>query len=168
MRRSPVIAALIIGFILLLITLSTFMYMSDRISKPQVTDEGMKSPTSLVSVVVSCDDGRRHTFAVEIADEPDEHARGLMNRTMLDADSGMLFIFEGNEPHSFWMENTLIPLDMIFIDQEGTIINIHENATPLSRDIIESAGPCKYVLEVNGGTCERKNIRAGDSIDIIY
>ena len=159
------IAVLIIGFILLLLT--TFMYMSDRISKPQVTDECLYSPTSPVSVVVNCDDGRCHTFAVEIADEPDEHATGLMNRTLLDADSGMLFIFEGSEPHSFWMKNTLIPLDMIFIDQEGIIINIHENATPLSRDIIESAGPCKYVLEVNGGTCEKKNIRAGDSMIIV-
>ena len=165
MRRSQVIVALSIVFILLL--LSTFSYMSDRAYKPVVTDQGLNLPPSTASVMITCSDGSCQIFEVEIADSSEEHATGLMNRTALAANSGMLFIFSDYSAHNFWMDNTLIPLDMIFIDGDGKILNIHENATPLSREIIRSAGPCKYVLEVNGGVCGKENIRTGDSFVII-
>ncbi len=101
---------------------------------------------------------------VEVADTPDEWEHGLMNRTSMPEDAGMLFIFGNDEPRYFWMDNTLIPLDMLFITKDLTIIDIHENATPMSRDIIGSSGPCRYVLEVNGGFCAAEDIDIGDRI----
>jgi uncharacterized protein len=103
-------------------------------------------------------------IAVEVADSPGEWEQGLMNRTYMPQDAGMIFIFGNDEPRYFWMENTLIPLDMVFIASNLTIIDIHENATPLSRDIIASSGPCRYVLEVNGGLCAADGIDIGDRI----
>jgi uncharacterized protein len=101
---------------------------------------------------------------VEVADTPGEWEYGLMNRTSMPWDVGMLFIFGNDEPRYFWMDNTLIPLDMLFITKDLTIIDIHENATPMSRDVIGSSGPCRYVLEVNGGLCAAEGIDIGDRI----
>jgi uncharacterized membrane protein (UPF0127 family) len=103
---------------------------------------------------------------VEIADSPDERAQGLMNRNSLSKEAGMLFIFDNDEPRYFWMKDTLIPLDMIFIASNLTIIDIHENATPLSEVAIASSGPCKYVLEVNGGLCSAYDIDIGDRVTL--
>jgi uncharacterized protein len=101
---------------------------------------------------------------VEVADTQGEWEHGLMNRTSLPEDAGMLFIFRNDEPRYFWMDNTLIPLDMLFIANNLTIIDIHENATPMSRDVIGSSGPCRYVLEVNGGLCAADDIDIGDRV----
>ena len=101
---------------------------------------------------------------VEIADTPGEREHGLMERTTLPQYAGMIFIFNDDEPRYFYMKNTLIPLDMIFIDSNLTIIDIHENATPLCEDIIASSGPCRYVLEVNGGLCASDGIDIGDRV----
>ena len=103
---------------------------------------------------------------VEIADTPAEWEHGLMNRSAMPEDAGMLFVFGNDAPRYFWMENTLIPLDMIFIAKNLTIIDIHENATPLSRDVIASSGPCRYVLEVNGGLCAADDIDIGDRVTL--
>ncbi len=125
------------------------------------------TPMSNSSVVdLMIDNGEAMHINVEIADSPDEWRYGLMNRASLPQDAGMLFVFEDDEPRYFWMDNTLIPLDMIFIASDLTIINIHENATPLSRDIIASSGPCRYVLEVNGGLCAANGIDVGDHVDM--
>lgn len=101
---------------------------------------------------------------VEVADSPGEWASGLMNRTSMPQDAGMIFIFGNEAPRYFWMENTLIPLDMIFIASNLTIIDIHENAVPLCEDIIASSVPCKYVLEINGGLCAESGIEVGDRV----
>lgn len=101
---------------------------------------------------------------VEVASSPGEWAHGLMDRASLPQDAGMLFVFDDYAPRSFWMKDTLIPLDMIFIDDNTTIIDIHRNATPLSEDPIISSGPCRYVLEVNGGFCGAEGIAIGDRI----
>ena len=103
---------------------------------------------------------------VEVADSPGEQRLGLMNRTSMPQDAGMIFVFGNDEPRYFWMENTLIPLDLIFIASDLTIIDIHENATPLSQDLIASSGPCRYVLEVNGGLCAADDIRIGDHVTL--
>jgi hypothetical protein len=108
----------------------------------------------------------RVLFKVEVADTGENQSRGLMNRTSLPADGGMLFAFDGDDYRYFWMENTLIPLDMVFISGDGIIINIHENATPLSREVIRSGKPCRYVLEVNGGTCRAQGIEIGDKVQL--
>ena len=87
-----------------------------------------------------------------------------MFRRSLAADAGMLFDFGAARPASFWMRNTLIPLDMLFIDAEGHVADIHERAVPLSEDPIESKVPVRAVLEVNGGTVSRLGIKLGDVV----
>lgn len=104
------------------------------------------------------------TFTVELALTPDEQARGLMFRTELPQRHGMLFDFGAESPLSFWMRNTLIPLDMLFIGGDGVIRRIHANATPLSETPIPSGGPARAVLEIAGGSAARLGIAVGDRV----
>lgn len=103
-------------------------------------------------------------FSVELADDPQEKARGLMFREYLGQDRGMLFVYPANTQINMWMKNTLIPLDMIFIDSESRIRNIAENTEPLSEDTISSDGRVQAVLEVPGGTAARLGIAPGDRV----
>ncbi len=104
---------------------------------------------------------------IEIEKATDERERqfGLMFRRSMDEFQGMLFLFEESEARSFWMENTYIPLDIMFVDENNTILNIHHNATPLSKQSLHSKGKAKYAVEVNGGFSERHQIKAGDKIN---
>jgi len=104
---------------------------------------------------------------VEIADQPGERTLGLMNRDILEKDHGMLFIFEGEDYWSFWMKNTLIPLDLIFISDQYTIVDIKENFQPCKVDNCDSytsKKKAKYVLEVNSGFVKENNVKIGDKI----
>lgn len=103
-------------------------------------------------------------FKVELAVTPEQEEQGLMYREHLDPDAGMLFVFNDTAPRSFWMKNTLIPLDMLFIAADGHIVDIHERAIPLSEDIIPSQVPARAVLELNGGAVTRLGIRVGDLV----
>ena len=107
--------------------------------------------------------GARH-FAVEIADTPARRERGLMFRRHLDAARGMLFDFHAPQTVSFWMENTLIPLDIIFIDADGRIEAIAANAKPMSEDLIPSGGPILGVLELRGGRAAEIGAEVGDQV----
>ncbi len=108
--------------------------------------------------------GQSYQFRVEIARSEAEREVGLMNRPALAADRGMLFDFDPPRPVSFWMKNTLIPLDIVFIDPKGTVIGIAARAVPMSLDILPSPGICRGVLEVNGGTAERLGIGVGAKV----
>ena len=108
--------------------------------------------------------GKRHVFHVEVADTDERRALGLMYRTSLAADAGMLFDFKQDEDVAMWMRNTRIPLDMLFIDRTGKIVNIAERAVPFSEATISSAAPVRAVLEVNGGTVARLGIKPGDQV----
>jgi uncharacterized protein len=101
---------------------------------------------------------------VELAVTPAQEEQGLMYREHLDPDAGMLFVFNDTAPRSFWMKNTLIPLDMLFIAADGHVVDIHERAVPLSEDIIPSRTPARAVLELNGGTVTRLGIKVGDLV----
>jgi len=103
---------------------------------------------------------------VEVAANEFDRQRGLMYRRYLAPDAGMLFVFEEMEPLSFWMENTFIPLDMIFIDDALRVVGIVENAEPLTRDAREVEGLSQYVLEVNAGFCRRYGIEAGQRVRV--
>lgn len=107
-----------------------------------------------------------HVFTVEWALTPAERQRGLMYRPEMAADHGMVFDFFVEAPVSFWMANTLIPLDMIFIREDGTVFSIAEHTTPLSLAAVPSGGPVRYVLEVNAGTADRIGLLPGDRIDL--
>lgn len=110
--------------------------------------------------------GTTSTVYVEIADTPEKERQGLMYRTSLDENRGMLFIFEGDEPRSFWMENTPLPLDMVFVNSQYNIVDINRNATPYSETVFTARAPCQYVVEVNGGYCEAHGVNIGDKVKI--
>jgi uncharacterized membrane protein (UPF0127 family) len=105
-----------------------------------------------------------HVFAVEMASTPEEQAKGLMFRRELPEGQGMLFDFHKERPASFWMKNTYIPLDMIFIRGDGRILRIAENTVPLSETLVPSGGPVRAVLEVIGGTAKKLGITPGDRV----
>ena len=105
-----------------------------------------------------------HIFAVEIADTEAQREKGLMFRKNLPDGQGMLFDFKREQDVSFWMQNTYIPLDMIFIRGDGSILRIVENAEPLSTRLIPSGGPVLAVLEVIGGTARKLGIAPGDRV----
>lgn len=103
-------------------------------------------------------------FSVEIAATPSERATGLMNRERMGASRGMLFVYDRPQRVSFWMENTLIPLDMIFIGPDGVVRRVHENARPLDRTTVPSGEDIQYVLEINGGLARRLGIVPGSAL----
>ena len=105
-----------------------------------------------------------HVFTVEIADTEQSRERGLMFRKELPPGRGMLFDFQREQQVGFWMKNTLIPLDMIFIDGRGRIVSIAQDAKPMSEDVIMSGGQVRAVLEVDGGTARRLGIAPGDRV----
>ena len=107
----------------------------------------------------------RHVIDVELATTPESRATGLMNRESMPDGQGMLFDFDESRPVSMWMKNTLIPLDMLFIDETGTVASIKTNAQPLSLDTIPSGGPVRYVLELNGGAASRYGVARGDRLE---
>ena len=108
---------------------------------------------------------RSHRFLVEVARSPQEQATGLMNRQSLGPDRGMIFPFAEPQVASFWMKNTLIPLDMIFVRADGTIANIAANTVPLSLDAVSASEPVTAVLEIAGGRAAELGIKAGDRVD---
>jgi uncharacterized membrane protein (UPF0127 family) len=105
-----------------------------------------------------------HRFTVEVAETPEQQAQGLMNRQSLAPDRGMIFPRNPPGDASFWMKNTLIPLDMIFIRADGTIARIAENTVPLSLDPVPSLEPVVAVLEIPGGRSTELGIKAGDKV----
>ena len=109
--------------------------------------------------------GRTHAFRVEVARTPQEQAKGLMFRTEMGPDEGMIFPYDQPRVLSFWMRNTVISLDLVFIDEQHRIINIAENAVPYSEASILSAAPGVAVLELNGGRTRALGIVAGNKVD---
>jgi uncharacterized protein len=107
------------------------------------------------------------TFRVELAVTPEEQAKGLMYRERLPQDSGMLFIFPKDEMRNFWMRNTLIPLDMIFVSSGLRVVSVHDFAIPKDETEISSRYGAKYVIEVNGGQAAACRIKAGTKVKFI-
>jgi uncharacterized membrane protein (UPF0127 family) len=105
-----------------------------------------------------------HAFAVELVDNDGDRAKGLMYRKELPEGRGMLFDFHREQDVSFWMQNTYIPLDMMFIRADGRILRIAENTEPLSTKMIASGGQVRAVLEVIGGTARKLGIAPGDRV----
>lgn len=108
--------------------------------------------------------GKRHAFIVEVARTPEEQSRGLMHRQSLAPDRGMIFPYDPPQPASFWMRNTLIPLDMIFIRPDGTIGSVAANTVPMSLEQVPSGEPVAAVLEIAGGRSAELGISAGDKV----
>lgn len=115
-------------------------------------------------LIIRSSDGQDKTLTVEIAVNPQQHQQGLMFRRALPVDQGMLFFFETPQVITMWMRNTYLPLDMLFIDQQGKIIGISKRVIPQSDDLIVSPKPAIAVLEINGGISDKLNIQVGDQI----
>ena len=126
-----------------------------------------RSPAGLeqVQLTVTTAKGAKHRFIVEVAGTPEQQAYGLMNRQSLAPDRGMIFPYEPPRPVSFWMKDTLIPLDIIFIAPGGRIGSIADNAVPLSLEPVVSTEPTEAVLEVAGGRAAELGIAAGDKVE---
>ncbi|WP_417724996.1 DUF192 domain-containing protein [Salipiger sp.] len=103
-------------------------------------------------------------FRVAVADDAAERARGLMFVEEMAPSTGMLFVYEREQPTAFWMKNTLIPLDMIFADAEGRVVSVHSDAVPHDETPIPSGGAVQYVLEINGGLAARMGIVSGSEM----
>ena len=108
--------------------------------------------------------GRSHDFRVEVARTRRQQIQGLMFRRHLDADAGMLFVYRRAAPVAMWMKNTFVPLDILFIDPAGVIVEIAQRTMPLSTTNIPSKKPVTAVLEVNAGTVARLGIGIGDRV----
>lgn len=125
------------------------------------TPEPFDLPVEKLAVMAG---GKKHSFTVEVAANDIERGRGLMYRTEMAEDAGMLFVFDGEGDRYFWMKDTPLSLDIIFISASGDIVRIADNTTPFSEKIIPSRAPAKYVLEVLAGTSKRLGFAEGDKV----
>ena len=116
-------------------------------------------------LVIVTRDGQRHDFDVEMAISPSQQETGLMFRPTVPADGGMLFDWGQVRDSTMWMKNTIAPLDMLFINPDGTIRHIAENTTPRSLATIPSGGAVRATLELAAGTAARLHIRVGDKVE---
>jgi uncharacterized membrane protein (UPF0127 family) len=117
--------------------------------------------------IVAPDGATLATVKIEIADTPQSQELGLMYRNAMDANAGMLFVFDTPAHQVFWMKNTRISLDMIFADNQRRVIGIVANAEPFSEARLSVPGDSQYVLEVNGGFCRDRGVKAGDRLDFL-
>ena len=106
------------------------------------------------------------TVTVELALTFDQRSSGLMGRTHLDADAGMLFIFTDDQPRTFWMRNTLIPLDIVFLDRDGTVQNVADALPGVEQPGYHSQRAARMVLELNEGWCAQHGLRSGDRVTV--
>lgn len=140
-------------------TLVALMAAAPRLSRAQGLETFKTAKLAIQS------GGKRNTFTVELAMTDRQQMQGLMYRRTLAPDAGMLFDYKTPTRITMWMRNTFIPLDMIFIGVDGTIVDIAERAVPQSEEIIPTRKPARAVLEVNGGTVQRLGIKIGDVVE---
>lgn len=135
------------------------------VSAKQPPNIEVKSKLEIHKTAIEMKGGGSHVFDLEVAKSPTDLEVGLMFRKSMEKDHGMLFEM-GRDPKmtAFWMKNTYIPLDIIFVDQNGVIVNIHRNATPQSLDSIPSIQPVTGVIELNGGRANELGINIGDTV----
>jgi uncharacterized protein len=133
------------------------------VTRMAVTEEPMRLAADPTPLIIT-GNGPDASFIVEVADDPDERARGLMFRTDLKSDQAMLFIFDKDRKIAMWMKNTPLPLDMLFVQEDGTITNIAKNTVPQSEEVIPSGGPVRFVLEINAGLADALGIETGERL----
>ncbi|MFI4988400.1 MAG: DUF192 domain-containing protein, partial [Alphaproteobacteria bacterium] len=125
---------------------------------------GLAAELAKSALVIKTADGKEHRFTVELAATDAERGEGLMYRTAMAPDAGMLFDFKESETVAMWMKNTYLPLDMLFIAKDGRIVRIAERMVPLSLTPVASGEPVLAVLELNSGTAARLDIKPGDRV----
>lgn len=155
--------------ILILILLASAMILGSKCSKePKDTQESSTIRYEFRKdgeLSILGEDGTvKASFDIEIVSRKDDLHRGLQFRESMLESQGMLFIFDGKQNYGFWMKDTYIPLDMLFIDYENKIFQIAEDTIPFSEELIEVEGYNLYTLEVNAGICKKYDIKNGDTI----
>lgn len=143
---TPILVLLLLGIIVM----------------PRVQAHAVEFSRTKLQVVTQA--GKQFPFTVELAETPEQREQGLMYRDSIPDDGGMLFLFPKPQVATFWMRNTFIGLDILFVARDGRIVNIHERAVPGSLAIISAAGPVTAVLELRAGLTGRLGIRAGDRV----
>ncbi len=133
-------------------------------ARPAAEPAPARAPAPTPRVIVETAGGASLPVTVELARTDAERERGMMHRRELAPEAGMLFLFSENEHRSFWMKNTLLPLDLLFIDDGGRVVGIIERAEPLTLTPRDPGVPSRYVLEVNGGWAARHGVRPGDRV----
>ncbi|MDQ3910520.1 MAG: DUF192 domain-containing protein [Actinomycetota bacterium] len=128
-------------------------------------DDNATSSDGTSTLTIETSNGQNIEVEVEIADNEAERMKGLMERTELAENAGMLFVFEEEQPRSFWMKNTLIPLSIAYIDAEERIIDT-QDMQPLDETVHRSAGPAMYALEVHQGFFEERGVEVGDTVEL--
>lgn len=131
---------------------------------PARSQTGPQPELAKIPLVITTRDGARHAFSVENATTPDQQTIGLMFRPTVPADGGMLFDWGQPRESDMWMRNTVAPLDMVFINADGTIRAIAEDTVPQSMATIASHGPVRATLELAAGTTAKLDIRVGDHV----
>lgn len=122
------------------------------------------APASARPFVELSNSSEPRRFYVELATNPKDQERGLMYRKQLPQDEGMLFVFSGEEKRTFWMRNTYVALDILFLDRSGTVVAMAPNTKPLDETLIPSGVPAQYVLEINAGLALQYDIKIGSKL----
>lgn len=150
------------GLFLLALAAATLHPAAPAVSEPAVgrPQSGLK----IIPLGIRTSDGKQHAYKVELAASPEQQAHGMMFRTKMAPQTGMLFPMQPPRSASFWMRNTLIPLDLVFIGTNGKVRNIIAGAVPKSEVPLNSVGPVAAVLELASGEAERIGLRPGDSV----
>jgi len=156
-------------FITCIIIISAFSIFINCKEEKQSTSSDKVVPVfkkeAVLKLIKSDSDSIIKTLDIEIANNEYETQTGLMYRTKLEANHGMLFIFSDMQMRSFYMKNTKIPLDIIYIDENNTIVSVQRNAKPFDETALPSEAPAKYVLEINAGLFDEWQLEVGDTID---
>lgn len=147
---------------LILLAISALLAPLPETATAQTGQRALTLPVHASALVVETSGGPR-SFAIEIADTSEKRSRGLMFRQSMPADRGMLFVFEETRAVGFWMQNTSLPLDLVFIAEDGTVRGIRRG-TPFSTDLISSRGAVRFVLELNEGIAQKTGIAVGDRV----
>lgn len=163
-----VIGVIILAFVVYFV-LSNFI-LNKTASTNNDLDKAMNNKTSYSFVkegelsFTSSDGKFLDGIEIEIADDDEQRATGMMFRNKMSEDQGMLFIFPNEIPQSFWMKNTVLSLDIIFVNSQMEIVKIHKNTTPYSEQSYPSLKPSQYVVEVIAGYCDKYGVKEGDKV----
>ena len=151
--------------LIILFTLLVSLVTARCAGEASTPDDNATSSDETSTLTIETSNGQNIEVEVEIADNEAERMKGLMERTELAENAGMLFVFEEEQPRSFWMKNTLIPLSIAYIDAEERIIDT-QDMQPLDETVHRSASPAMYALEVNQGFFEERGVEVGDTVEL--
>ncbi len=170
-RNKPYIAGAVVVLGLVVVYMVGKNIQTEKVEtvrQPQSTPQTRSAVAFVKEGVLRFLDRRDNLLSsidIEIADNEASRTQGLMYRDSMAEQQGMLFVFQDEEERAFWMKNTILPLDIIYVNAKNQIVTIQKNTVPYSEDSIPSNGPAKYVVEVNAGFCERHRVAAGDHIE---